>query len=91
MREPNIRDYSAILNDPTMSSTAAESSTGKAGGGGSRQSRETEGAALSDLSAEARRAQAEAERGIAEMSAKFAEVGKELYVSETGKKREAID
>jgi len=29
--------------------------------------------------------------GMADMSAKFAEVGKELYVSESGKKREAID
>jgi hypothetical protein len=29
--------------------------------------------------------------GFEEMSAKFAEVGKELYVSETGEKREAID
>ena len=29
--------------------------------------------------------------GMDEMSAKFAEVGKELYVSETGEKREAID
>ena len=29
--------------------------------------------------------------GMADMSAKFAEVGKELYVSETGQKREAID
>jgi phosphomethylpyrimidine synthase len=29
--------------------------------------------------------------GMDEMSAKFAEVGKELYVSESGKKREAID
>ncbi len=42
-----------------------------------------------DLSAEALRAQAE--KGMADMSAKFAEVGKELYVSESGKKREAID
>jgi phosphomethylpyrimidine synthase len=31
------------------------------------------------------------EIGMADMSAKFAEVGKELYVSESGKKREAID
>jgi phosphomethylpyrimidine synthase len=31
------------------------------------------------------------EIGMADMSAKFAEVGNELYVSETGKKREAID
>jgi len=31
------------------------------------------------------------EMGMADMSAKFAEVGKELYVSETGQKREAID
>ena len=29
--------------------------------------------------------------GMADMSAKFAEVGKELYVSESGQKREAID
>jgi len=29
--------------------------------------------------------------GMEEMSAKFAEVGKELYVSESEKKREAID
>jgi hypothetical protein len=33
----------------------------------------------------------ERERGMADMSAKFAEVGKELYVSESGQKREAID
>jgi phosphomethylpyrimidine synthase len=31
------------------------------------------------------------EIGMADMSAKFAEVGKELYVSESGQKREAID
>ncbi|HVY90661.1 MAG TPA: phosphomethylpyrimidine synthase ThiC [Hyphomonadaceae bacterium] len=31
------------------------------------------------------------EVGMAEMSAKFAEVGKELYVNKDGKKREAID
>ena len=31
------------------------------------------------------------EIGMADMSAKFAEVGKELYVSESGAKREAID
>jgi phosphomethylpyrimidine synthase len=31
------------------------------------------------------------EVGMADMSAKFAEVGKELYVSESGAKREAID
>jgi phosphomethylpyrimidine synthase len=43
----------------------------------------TTGGALSTL--------ADAERGMAEMSAKFAKVGKELYVSETGEKREAID
>ena len=34
---------------------------------------------------------ADVEKGMADMSAKFAEVGKELYVSETGEKREAID
>ena len=33
----------------------------------------------------------EREIGMADMSAKFAEVGKELYVSESGQKREAID
>jgi phosphomethylpyrimidine synthase len=31
------------------------------------------------------------EKGMADMSAKFAEVGGELYVSETGEKREPID
>ena len=43
----------------------------------------TTGGALSTL--------ADVEKGMADMSAKFAEVGKELYVSETGEKREAID
>ncbi|MDP3618849.1 MAG: phosphomethylpyrimidine synthase ThiC, partial [Ramlibacter sp.] len=54
------------------------SSTGEAGGGGARSA--TEGAALS-----------EAERGMADMSEKFKAVGGELYVSESGQKREAID
>ena len=58
------------------------SSTGEAGGGGAPQSGVTEGAATT---------RADVEKGMADMSAKFAEVGKELYVSESGKKREAID
>jgi phosphomethylpyrimidine synthase len=58
----------------------AFSAPGEGGGSGSPRSGETKGAALS-----------EAERGMQEMSAKFAEVGKELYVSESGQKREAID
>ncbi len=37
------------------------------------------------------KAKEEAERGMAEMSEKFREVGAELYVSPTGEKREAID
>ncbi len=82
----DVRDYTATLNDPKMSSTA--SSLAEGGGGGSRAlARETEGAARSADAATL----AEAERGMAEMSAKFAEAGKELYVSESGKKREAID
>lgn len=36
-------------------------------------------------------AKEEAERGIEEMSAKFKEVGSEIYVHPTGEKREAID
>lgn len=44
------------------------------------RSAKTEGAALG-----------EAERGMGEMSAEFAEVGKELYVSEGGQKREAVN
>jgi hypothetical protein len=52
----------------------------RTGGGGAPRSGVTEGAALS-----------EAERGTAEMSTKFAEVGKELYVSESGENNEAID
>ncbi|MDP3618847.1 MAG: hypothetical protein Q8R63_03540 [Ramlibacter sp.] len=44
------------------------------------RSAKTEGAALS-----------EAERGMADMSEKFKAVGGELYVSESGTKREAID
>ncbi len=58
----------------------ALSAPGEAGGSGSPRSGETKGAALDEV-----------ERGMADMSAKFAEVGKELYVSESGKKREAID
>ena len=72
----DVREYAAKLNDPTMSST------GEAGGGGAPQSGVTEGAATT---------RADVEKGMADMSAKFAEVGKELYVSESGKKREAID
>lgn len=52
----------------------------KPGGGGLARSAKTEGAALG-----------EAERGMGEMSAEFAEVGKELYVSEGGQKREAVN
>jgi phosphomethylpyrimidine synthase len=33
----------------------------------------------------------EAERGMAEMSAKFKDVGSEIYVHPTGEKREPID
>jgi phosphomethylpyrimidine synthase len=50
------------------------------GGGSGALAPLTKGAAFS-----------EAERGMAEMSAKFAEVGNQLYVSESGEKREAID
>ena len=33
----------------------------------------------------------EAEKGMKEMSEKYAEMGSELYLSESGEKREAID
>jgi phosphomethylpyrimidine synthase len=58
------------------------SSLGEAGGGVTPRSGVTEGAVatLADI-----------EKGMADMSAKFAEVGGELYVSETGEKRQAID
>src|SRR5690606_17509475 len=64
------------VRDYALAATSREAT----GGGGSPRSGETEGAALDEV-----------ERGMAEMSAKFAEVGKELYVSESGEKREAID
>jgi len=37
------------------------------------------------------KAKEEAERGMEEMSAKFKEVGSEIYVHPTGEKREPID
>ncbi|MDZ4762096.1 MAG: phosphomethylpyrimidine synthase ThiC [Alphaproteobacteria bacterium] len=88
----DIRDYTATLNDPAF---AALSSTGAAGGGGSRphpepvegRGRETEGAATNT----APLSPADIARGLSDMSAKFREVGGELYVSKTGEKREAID
>jgi len=68
------------------------------GGGVSRDSGErsarsakTKGPRSAMRHAEARRAKAEAERGMAEMSEKFRATGGDLYVSETGEKREAID
>ena len=75
----DVRDYSAKLNDP--------SSLGEAGGGGARSA--TEGAAGQRPADVATRA--DVEKGMADMSAKFAAVGKELYVSESGEKREGID
>jgi phosphomethylpyrimidine synthase len=71
----NVRDCTAKLNDQNFSSLA------EGGGSGSARSAETMGAL----------GEAERLRGMEEMSAKFAEVGKELYISESGKKREAID
>jgi phosphomethylpyrimidine synthase len=73
----DVRDYTAKLNDPAFASTA------EGGGGGLARSGETEGAAALT--------EAERLRGMQEMSAKFAEAGKELYVSESGEKREPID
>lgn len=71
------RDYPTLRGEPVDQEVVLHRQTG---GGGAPQSGVTEGAALS-----------EAERGMAEMCAKFADVGKALYVSERGKKREAID
>lgn len=56
------------------------SSTGKAGGSGSARSAKTEGAALS-----------KAECRMVSMSKKFRAAGGDIYVSESGQKREAID
>ncbi|OYX51562.1 MAG: phosphomethylpyrimidine synthase [Alphaproteobacteria bacterium 32-64-14] len=77
----DVREYAAKLND--------KSSLAAGGGGGAPQSGVTEGAA-GQRPADAATL-ADIEKGMADMSAKFAEVGKELYVSESGKKREAID
>ena len=76
----DVREYAAKLNDPSMSAP------GEAGGSGSPRSGETKGAANEEGTLAAER-----EKGMADMSAKFAATGGELYVSESGKKREAID
>ncbi len=74
----DVREYAAKLND------RAFSVPGEAGGSGSPRSGETQGTSSEGVLTEA-------ERGMREMSAKFAEVGKQLYVSENGKRRAAID
>ena len=79
----DVRDYAAKLNDPAGALPPSVRSTGgvsRDSGERSPRSGETEGAALS-----------EAERGMAEMCEKFRETGGDIYVSETGEKREAID
>ncbi|MDP3739029.1 MAG: phosphomethylpyrimidine synthase ThiC [Hyphomonadaceae bacterium] len=71
----DVRDYTARLNDGSLLAPHGEQPPKAA-------PVEPRGAATTE---------AERQRGMAEMSAKFNEAGQQLYVSETGKKREAID
>ena len=92
----DVRKYAAALSAPS-----------EAGGSGSPRSGETKGAAgqrPADASNKGNPSPlkggttggslstlADAERGMAEMSEKFRATGGELYISETGEKRGAID